>query len=462
MPKGPSLLKKREFPDSWVIMFLICIVCAILTYIIPAGSYDIVEGTNMVDPNSFHYTEQHPVGILEFFSTPSAAYRQGMNTIVFISLLSGFLGVILNTGSIDKAIGLMVEKAGDKALLVIPVIMAVMSVLGAVGIVLNTVIAFIPIGLILAKRLNVDPILGVGIMYIGAYSGFASTPVCPLSLLIAQDLAGLPLMSGAWYRCIWWAIIFVVSVWWVMRYAIRVRRDPSRSLMAGFQWDPELSSGDNQEKFSWKDVVILTCFVAVFALYIYGAFAKDWGTDELNALMMILSIVCAVLYRYSPNKYVNLFVAGAKNMLYGVLVIVVATMISVVLSSGGIIHTVIHGLSMPLSVVPLGVAAILMYYINIVINFFIPSASGQAAVMVPIMAPLADIIGMNRQLAVLAIQFGDAMSNSVFPANGTTMGAIAVGKVSYKNWLKFMGPLFLIWTAITTVAMYIGVLINYS
>lgn len=460
--KNPPRLGMKKVPDTYVIVFMIMILAAILTYIIPAGQYSTFEGTTAIAPNSFHTVEQNPTTLMDFLESVPKGMKQGMSIIVFTILIGGYFGVVNDTGAIDRVIGALVRKTGDKAFIIIPtLIMAILTVLGAFGVVLNAVVAFVPIGIALAKKLKVDPVFGVAVMYCGAYSGFGSSPVCPINVVIAQEIAELPMFSGAMFRCVVWFLLWLTAVIYTLRYGMKIRKDPSRSIMAG-EYDFTSTGEEKVEKVSTRDVLIMLTLGIGLGIFTYGAIAFGWDTDAMDGIMLAVALITAVIARMNPDKVVKSFVDGCKGMVYGVVIIAFSTAISVILTEGNVIHSIVHGLSIPLSHVPTTFSAVLMYWVNILINFFIPSGSGQAATVMPIMAPLSDVIGMSRQLAVCAFQFGDGLSNAIIPTSGVLMATIAAGKVPYQKWLRFMLPLFVIWTIITTVAMVVGAVSGYG
>lgn len=460
--KGKSI----KVPDTYVIVFAMMLVAALLTYIVPAGQYEKIVNpltkVISVNPSSFKFVSANSTGIMDFLTSIPIGLKNGATIIFFTLLIGGYFQIISDTGAIDKTIGVMVERAGEKAFMMIPILMAILSVLGAFGIVLNAVVAFVPIGIVLAKKLKIDPVFGVGVMYLGAYSGFASSPVCPVNVLIAQSLSGLPLMSGAPYRIFVWFFIYVLAVWYVLRYGKMVKKNPSKSIMPDAVFHDDAEQATENSGYTLKDGLIMSTLATGILIFTYGAIKFKWDTDALNGILLAVALISAAISKTSPDNMVKSFINGCKGMLYGVVIIGFANALTVIMTKGKIIDSLIYYLSLPLSLVNTYVAAVLMYWVNIVINFFIPSGSGQAAAVMPIMAPLADVLGISRQTAVLAFQFGDGLSNAIIPTSGVLMATIAAGKVPYDKWLKFMLPLFVLWSIWTTLAMIVAVAIGYQ
>jgi uncharacterized ion transporter superfamily protein YfcC len=461
-----SLATKKKFklPNTYVLISIFIVIAAICTYIIPAGEYDLVKnattGRMVVDATSFHYIESNPASLIDVFLSIPLGMKQGATIIFLIFIIGGSFQVIDDTGALSISISALVDKFGDKKFLVIPIVMAIMSVLGALGIVVVAAIAFIPLGEFMAKKLGLDTVCAVAIMYIGAYSGFAISPFCPATLQLAQNIAGLQPLSGLGLRVVVWAIMTIVAIAYTLRYANRLTKDISNTVLDKIEWSEDYAGPSS--KFNLQTALILADVVIVFSIYTYGALNWGWGNDHMAAIMLMAAVICAIIAKLNPNDVAASFVKGCKNITFGTLIIGFATAISYILTDGKVIHTIIYGLSLPLVALPTVLSAVFMFLINLVFNFFVPSGSGQAAIVMPLMAPLADIIGITRQVSVLAYQWGDGISNTIIPTSGVLMAVLAVAKVPYEKWLKFMIPLFLWWTAIATVAISVAVVIGYN
>ncbi len=463
-----TVKKKSKFkvPNTYTLIVMFVIVAALLTYIIPAGQYDMHEdaatGRTLVDPSSFHFVEKDPIGIGEFLLAIPDGMQGGAGVIFLVFLVGGFFQIINDTGAIDAAISAAVNKLQDKAFLVIPIIMAIMSVLGALGIIVNAAIAFIPIGVALAKKLKLDPIVGVSIMYIGAYSGFTATPMGPFNTILGQTIAGIPVLSGFALRTVVWAILFVVSVWYTLRYAKKVKSDINNSVLDDIEWVDKSDTAIEVKEFNWRHGLILAALAIGFITYAYGSFKLHWRLNYLSATMLAVALISGLIAKMHPDDMAKSFIAGCKSMVYGALVIGFAKSITIVLTNGKIIHSIIYYMSLPLSKVAPMISGILMFYVNLIFNFFVPSGSGQAMVVMPLLAPMADVVDVSRQIAVSAYQYGDGFSNTIIPTSGVLMAALGVAKVPYEKWLKYMLPLFGLWVLIGSITLGIATLIGWS
>jgi uncharacterized ion transporter superfamily protein YfcC len=458
---------KLKVPNAYVIIVMIILLCALLTYIVPAGVYDTYKdeatGRNLVDATSYHHVDNTPVGIGGLLKSIPEGMNGAASMIFLVFLVGGFFQIINDTGAIDSSINILVKKLKNKEFLVVPIIMAIMSVLGALGIIVNAVIAFIPLGMALAKRMKLDPMFGMAVMYLGAFTGCTTTPMGFYNTLLGQQIAGLEPMSGFTFRAIVWAIVYVVTVAYIYRYYKKLKADNTSGVLKDFSWDDYGSGGEEKSlEFNWRHAVVMTSLVAGFALYAYGSFKLSWRTNELVATIMAVAFISGLVAKMHPDKMAKSFVEGCKSMTFGAIIMGFAKAISIVLSNGQIIHSIIYYMSLPLKNFPSAISAVLMFYVNSIFNFFVPSGSGQAMIVMPLQAPLADVVGVTRQVAVSAYLYGDGLSNTIIPTSGVLMGALGVAKIPWEKWLKFHLPLFGIWVVICTVAIVVGVAIGWA
>lgn len=448
--------KGLKMPNAFIIVFIIMVIVTILTYIIPAGNYELVEGSNSIDPETFHYLERTPISLWDFINSIFSGMTKSATIIMFTFLLGGYFNVLIATKSIDAFISMLIRKLGDKSIVIIPIMTILMSLLGAVGVMANPVVALIPVGVILAKKLKLDQIMAVALMFVAAYCGYAMSPMCPMTVQTAQKIAEIPLMSGFAFRCAGYGVILISTILYMMYYAKKITKNKALSVMG-----EEYLSGDleeeTEERFTIRDAGVLFSLVIGMGVYTYGSLNLGWGLEYMAGIMLIVAIAAAIISGMSADDLVKNFVKGASQMTFSALLIGCATAISVILTQGNILHTIIFGLSNVLAVLPSWLVGPVMYYVNIVFNFFVSSGSGQAAIVMPIMAPLADTVGITRQMAICAFQYGDGLSNLIFPTNGTMMACIALAGVKYDKWLKWMMPLFGIWLVISTILVIIGV-----
>ncbi|MDD2494987.1 MAG: TIGR00366 family protein [Tissierellia bacterium] len=449
--------KKFKVPETYVLVVAFIVIATIMTYLIPAGQYDMIKneelGTSVAEPNSFHYVEQNPSTLMDFLLAIPKGLNKSASIINLIFLVTGFFQIVSDTGAIDRIVGVIIKKLERNSILVIPIITIIMSILGALGAITNAVIAFIPLGIVIAKKLKLDPVVAVAIMFVGTYCGFGSSPIYPTTLQLAQKIADVPVLSGFNFRVIMWIILTLTTTFYIMRYAKKIQIDINNSILDKVEFSDNLDESLTNSQFSVKDIAIIVVLILGFVIFTYGTLNYGWGTDYMCAIMFAIALIAGIIAKVHPEKMSESFINGCKSVVYASLITGFATGISVILTEGNIIHTIVYTLSIPLNKVGAIISSWLMLYINMFFNLLVPSGSGQAAVVMPLMAPLSDIIDMSRQVAVCAYQYGDLITNLFIPTSGTVMAVIAIAKVPYGKWFKFIVPLCIIWMIIIHIAL---------
>lgn len=457
--------KKRSIrmPDSYIILFIMLIIAAVATYLIPAGEFEREDSglAPTVIPGSFKNVEGDPVGFMDFFLSMQGGMMEAANIVFLVLIIGGAFAVINATGAIDAGIMTLINKTRNKKVLLVVSVAVVFSIAGFLGVLHTAVIAFIPVGVIIAKAFKLDAIVAVAIVYLGAYSGYTVAGLDPITTGFGQEIAGLPAFSALWYRFIIYLLILTSSVLYILYYIKKIEKDPSRSIMGEEKFSSEeVKDEEKTDEFTTLRKIILLFFALCMTIYTVGVFKYDWGLNEMTALFMIIGIGTALISRMGGNQFVREFVKGAQGMVYAALIVGLARSIVVILENGLILDTVVNYISGILEPLPTVIGALGMYFFNLIFNLIITSGSGQAAIVMPIMAPLADIIGITRQTAVLAYNMGDGFTNTIAPTSGILMASIAVAGVSWVKWLKFMMPLLGIWIVIGIVALVVAVMIN--
>ncbi|MBS7526166.1 YfcC family protein [Fusibacter paucivorans] len=455
--------KKFQIPDTYALLLFFIIFAAILTYIIPAGIYDKFPDTTTIDPNSFHFVDRTPVNLFDAIQSISLGMIKGAKIIFSIFLVSGAFKVINDTGAIEAGIDSLSNRLKDKIIFLIPVILTAMSILGYLEIIVNQTIVFIPIGLVIARKLKMDPIVGLSMMYLGTYVGFVFGGMGPFTVQVAQTIAGVPVLSGIGFRTAVFVIALIATAIFLMRYAQKVMANPASSALGTDKYDWAVDVHEDQKiDFDGKHKIILLAIFVAFGIYIYGALNYKWSMNELNTVTIFLAVFAGVLTKMSVNGMAKSFIDGCKMATYSALLIGFATAISVVLTNGNVISTIIYYCSLPLASTSRMVSGVLIFFFNWIFNFFVPSGSGQAAVVMPILAPLGDVIGLSKQVIISGYKYGDGITNLIIPTSGTLMGFIGLARISYQKWLKFILPLVGIWTLISTCAIIVGVAIGWQ
>lgn len=463
-----SQKRKMKVPDTFVIIFFMMVIITLLTWIIPGGTYDSVvdeaTGISRVDPNSFHFLESNPAGLGTFLKAIYQGCQNSASIIFMIFLLGAYANIIFETGAISRCVTLIVEKFDKKALYAIPFLMVGLSFLGASAIIVDASIAFIPVGMLIAKKLKLDRVAAAAIIYLGCYAGWNASFMAATSVQTAQKIAELEPLSGLGYRFIVYIGFAAITITYVMRYCLKVQRDRSLSVMTSEElqrFDEEVVYVEAGE-FSAKDILVVSIFIAGIALYIAGNLIWGWGLDMMVAVMMAVAIICGILGGMSADQMSKAFAKGISDVAFGAILVGVASSLAYLMNYSSIIHTIIYGASKLIGLFPGAIAAVIMFFVNLVFNFFVPSGPAQAAIVMPIMAPLADVLDLTRQVAVLCFQYGDGLSNCIIPTSGTLMGVLGMARLPLTTWWKFMLKLFAIWVVYISIVIVIAVLIGYN
>ncbi|ELR68776.1 Arginine/ornithine antiporter ArcD [Fulvivirga imtechensis AK7] len=441
---------KFKLPDTLILLLIILAAFTLLTWIIPAGEFDrqIVDERELVTPGSYHETESNPAGFFDFILAPIKGFISSAQIIVFIFFVAGSFGIINKTGAIEAGLQSVVRLSRQRPKskkFVIPVLMMLFSLAGATFGMSEEVLVFILITLPLSFALGYDSIVGVSIPFIGAGAGFAGAFLNPFTIGIAQGIAELPPFSGWEYRLVVWALFTITAIVFVLIYANRIEKTPSASPMHEIDKKSRYKDHEGVEAtFNLKHKAVVSIFLSGLVLLIVGVNQWDWYINEISGLFLILGAISALVYRMPVSDAVEAFVQGAAEMIKVTFVIAIAKGILIVASEGMIIDTILQALSTAVKDYPKAVSVELMFYMQSFLNFFLPSGSGQAALTMPIMAPLSDILGISRQTAVLAFQLGDGLSNIIIPTSGVTMGVLTIANIPYQKWFKWVLPLMII------------------
>lgn len=447
-------LKKIKLPHTLVLIYLMVVLTVIATWIVPGGEYERVEKEGRTIPvaGSFHFTERQPQGIGALFISPIKGFIEAAYIIVFIFVVGGAFAVIQKTGAVTAFIHNLALKFGESRtlrVLLIPITMIIFSLGGAVFGMCEETMPFILIFVPLSLSLGYDTIVGVSIPFVGAAAGFAGAFFNPFTVGIAQGIAGLPLYSGMGYRLVIWAAGTAIAVAIVMRYASRVHKNPkiSPTYAEDFERKRTLELNvDSREKIkllrSHKHVLIL--FLLGMALLVFGILRYKWYINEIAGLFLALGILSGIIGRLNSAEIASSFVEGAKDMINAALIIGCARAILVVAMDGKILDTMLYYMAKSISHFHPIISSQLMFVCQCIINFFVHSGTAQAALTMPIMAPLGDLVGITRQTTVFAFQLAEYI-NPVLPTSGVTMGVLGLARLKWEKWAKWLLPLLILW-----------------
>lgn len=441
--------KKIGIPTTCALLFILMIVCAILTWIIPAGEYDTetVDNLTKVIAGTYHQVAGTPQGPWALCMAVVQGFYKAAKLMFMIMFCGGAVEVLQKSGSIEAAFGKLSSNKKLNVKLLALLIMAFMSIGGATGVFANPTVALVPIGIILANSLGFDNFTGFLLVYMGAYSGFNVGWANASTIGTAQPIAELPIFSGLGARVVIHIINFAICYFFTIRYMGTIRKDPTRSLNyeAGMQPSQYMGlpqeDGEIETTMNWRHIISLLSLVVAIAVILFGSIKFSWSYDQMSTTFFILAIVVGLINGMGINGTTKVFISGCAKMTNAAFIVGFANGISIILDNGNILNTIVYWLSIPMSHMGSVLGANFMFIANLFINLFIPSGSGQAAAVMPLMVPVADLTGITRQVAVQAFQFGDGFSNCLFPTAGTLMGSLAISKIDWTRYAKWVIPL---------------------
>ncbi|HEX6201362.1 MAG TPA: AbgT family transporter [Thermoanaerobaculia bacterium] len=457
---------RLRVPHTLVLLFAMIVLAYLATLALPAGRFERAEvhGHEQVVPGTFRAlpAEEAPdLPPTAIFTAVPEGLAAAQDIVFFVFLIGGAFGLLRATGAPDAAIGRLLERFRHRPLPLVIGAMAVFAVGSATIGMAEEYIPFVPVLVALFVALGFDAVTAVGVLCVGYAVGYGAALINPFTVFIAQEVAGLEQASGLGYRAILLAVFFALGVVHVWRYARRVHRDPEASLVADVPL-PEGLAVTEHPPLDGRRVAVLAVTLATLAVLVVGIKAWGWYLVEMGALFLALSVVLAAVGRIGPDRAARTFAAGAAELTTTALLIGFARAIQVVLESGQVIDTVVWAVAQPLQQLGASAAAVGMYLVQSAINLFIPSGSGQAYVTMPLMAPLADLVGVSRQVAVLAYQFGDGFTNILVPTNVVLMGILAIAGVPYQRWLRFVLPFMVQVWVLGSIALVVAVAMGWG
>lgn len=456
---------KIKFPTAYSILAILIILLAALTWIVPAGSYEYLADGEPI-AGTYHEVTQNGQGIGAVFLAPLKGLYDAIEVAVFILMVGGFLGVVMKTGAINAGINTIVQKLKGKEKLLIPILMSVFALGGTTFGMSEETIAFYPLVLPIVIAAGYDALVGVSIIMIGAGVGVLASTVNPFATGIASGFAGISLGDGIILRVIMLIVLLPTAIWYVMRYAEKVRTDPQKSYVADLhESNREHFVGEgNNEALNGKQKIALILFVLTFLVMIYGVIpfddlglplpALNWWFPELSALFLVAGILIGIFYRLKEEELVDSFLFGAKDLLGVAFIIGISRGITVIMNDGMITDTLLYWGESALTGSGKSAFLSMMYLIFLPLSILIPSTSGLATLSMPILAPLADFAGVGRDLVITAFQSASGLINLITPTSAVVMGGLAIGRVGYNRWLKFVWKL-----AIGLLVLSLGLLL---
>ncbi len=461
--KNLSLFKR--IPHAITMLFGIIVLVTLLTYLLPAGTYErvLIDGRSTVVPDSYKTIPATPVGFLDMFKAIPLGFKAAVE-IIFIVLAGGIMfGFMEKSKAVENAVGTLVKKLGLKNKHLIIVIMTFIYGLLGVAVGYENNIAMVPIAAVLSLALGGDLILAAGISVGAMTIGFGLSPINPYTVGTGHKIAELSMFSGALLRSILCFTALGIMAYYNVRYFKAITLNPHKSLGIGLNVSELTLSRPLQEyRMSGNNWLVISIFMAGLMVILYGVFNLHWYINELSAVFLIIALLCGLVSRMGATTMSETVLKSVAIAAPGAFMVGFATTIKVLMEMGNIGDTISYRLSMVLEGLPLYASAICMSISQTVINFFIPSGSGQALATLPVMLPLGESLGLTRQITILAFQIGDGLSNLVNPTLGGLIAMLSMCRVPIDRWIRFIFPVLIIVLLLAFLALIIAVATNYS
>jgi uncharacterized ion transporter superfamily protein YfcC len=438
-----------RFPHPLTLLTGCILAAAISSYVLPAGQYerreDPTTGRQVVVAGTYHRVDARPVGPFEAMVAIPKGLTEAASVVFLVFLVEEAFTVVDETGALRQAVGWLVRRLQRREVLVIPIVSLTFALAGALENMSEEIIALVPVLLLVTRRLGFDAVTAVAISLGAAGVGAAFSPINPFQVQIAQKLAGLPLLSGSVFRIVVMAVALSVWIAATWRHAIRTRRPP------------EDSDTTDTSEFDGRRAAVLILVLATFVVFIYGVMRLGWDFDQMSALFFAMGVVAGLVGGLGIGNTASAFVVGFTAMANAAMLIGFARAIFVVLDQGRIIDTIVNGLVTPLQNLPVTLSALGMLVVQAAVHGPVPSVSGQAVLTMPVLVPMSDLIGLSRQVVVLAYQYGAGLTDLMTPTNGALMGVTAAAGVKYGDWLAFAVPVYLGLLALGALAIIVAI-----
>jgi len=454
VPHPLSGLRLR-LPHPLILLLGCLLAAALLSHVLPAGRYDRrddpVTGRSVVVPGTYHNVPPRPVGVFQALVAVPKGLTDAASVVFLVFLVGGAFAVVDQTGALADAIAWLAGRLARRETLVIPIATLAFALGGITENMQEEIIAFVPILLLLTRRLGFDPLTAAAVSLGGAGVGAAFSPINPFQVGIAQKLAQLPPLSGGLFRAVFLVLALAIWIWGTVRYAQRHRIASEAVAVPDVRAVTGARSG-----------IILALVLAAFAMLVIGILRLGWGFDELSAVFFTMGLAAGLVAGLGWSGTAEAFVTGFRSMAGAAMLVGFARAIYVALDEGRILDTIVHGLFTPLAHLPVAASAIGMMVAHTLVHIPVPSVSGHAVLTIPILVPVSDLLGLSRQVTVLAYQYGAGLSEILTPTNGAMMAILAAAGVPFSKWLRFALPLWAALFGLGTLAVVAGIAFGLS
>jgi uncharacterized ion transporter superfamily protein YfcC len=477
-------MKNIKIPHVFIFLSAIILFCGALTYIVPSGLFErtvkktgnveqtlVVTGTYKEIPKKISVQGvllgeeangfASPTSVLGLFTAIPKGMNQAAALIFFVLIIGAVVNIIKHTGTIDVFINMLLKRFSHSPVLLVLILFYVFAFAATFLGMTAEFIPLIPVLLLISKQLGYDRIFGVGILVVGSTVGWATAITNPFNVQIAQSIAELPLGSGMGMRILSFTVCSIIGFLFLMAYGQRVKKNPAKSIMADDQFILDDLVSIKGDGLTRRHIMIAITAFVLFASILFAVQTMGWGLVEMSGGFFTVGLCTILISRMSGDESMKAFITGLEGMIVPALIVGFARGVQVVLAEGQIIDTILFHTAEVLGTMSQSTAVTGIYIFQSLFNFFIPSASGQALVTMPLIVPLSDLLGISRQTAVLAFVFGDGLSNIIIPTSGVLMASIAIAGVPYEKWFKFIWPLFLVLSIVAGIFIVVAHHINY-
>lgn len=469
----PDTKPRFRFPTAFTILFALIVLVAILTWIIPAGQYERVAsealGKDVPIAGTYARTDAAPQGFFDVILAPIAGFydpieyvARAIDVSLFVLIIGGFIGVVTATGAIDAGIARAMVRLKGRENWMIPILMALFALGGSTYGMAEETLAFYVLLIPVMIAAKYDALTAVAVIMLGAGVGVLGSTVNAFSTVIASDAAGISFADGLGLRVVILVICWIITVAFVMRYAAKVRADPTQSLVYDKKAANEAhflaETPTEAAPFTGMHKIVLILFALTFGVMIWGVSIGGWWMAEMSGLFLAAAIFIGILARLGEGKLVESFVNGARDLLGVALIIGLARGIVVIMDAGMITDTILNAAETSVAGLSQTAFILVIYWTQVGLSFFVPSTSGLAVLSMPILAPVADFAGVKRELVVTAFATASGMVNLITPTSAVVMGGLAIGRVPYERWLRFVWPLLVVLTLIVMAALALATL----
>ncbi|MBA3497549.1 MAG: YfcC family protein [Gemmatimonadales bacterium] len=441
---------RLRFPHPLILLVLCVLVAAALTWLLPAGEYerreDAAAGREVVVAGTYHSVPPSPVGLFGALVAIPKGMTDAASVIFYVFLVGGAFAVVERTGALAQLVNWLAQRLAGRGLWVVPIVGFAFAWGGILIQMQEELIAFVPVLLLLTRRLGFNPLTAVATSLGAAAVGASFSPINPFQVGIAQKVAGLELLSGWQFRSMFLAVAWLLWIGATMRFAQRSRVAPESAV-----------SAEGAAAAGWRQTVILAIVLVAFAVFVFGVTKYGWDFEQLAAVFFVMGVAAGLVGRLGPGGTAEGYVEGFRSMAFAALLIGFARGIYVVLDQGHVVDTIVHGLFTPIAALPVTLSALGMLAVHALVHLPVPSTSGQAVLTMPLLVPLSDLIGLSRQVTVLSYQYGAGLCELVTPTNGALMAMLAASGVRYEEWLRFVIPTLAALVVLAAVAIGVAV-----